>query len=192
MWNRLTRVEAPAEPLLTTAEAKAQLRVTHDEDDALIDGLISTATAFIEGPNGCGLAPLTQTWRLSLDGFPAGPITLPLSPVQAVEAITYTDEAGESRTLAAYAFDADVQPGKVWPAYQASWPAARLAPGSVKVTFTTGYGDASDVPADLKHAALMLVGHLYENREATAAVALSEVPMGVEAILSRYRALPVG
>lgn len=42
------------------------------------------------------------------------------------------------------------------------------------------------VDATLNAAVLMLVGHLYANREAAAAVAVVEVPMGVEWLIEGY------
>jgi len=47
--------------------------------------------------------------------------------------------------------------------------------------FTCGYGSAaSDVPADIRQAALLIVGHLYENREAVIDTnGYTMLPMGV-------------
>lgn len=49
--------------------------------------------------------------------------------------------------------------------------------------------DMDVVPADLKQAVLMLVGHFYENREATLiGISADEVPLGVWSILDQHRA----
>lgn len=192
MWTNLTRVAAPTSDLITLADAKAQLCLFHADDDALLTRLISAATMLVEGPTGCGIALLTQTWRASHNGFPCGPIRIGLSPVQAITSITYTDAAGDTQTLSPslYRFDADEKIAAIYPAPNSAWPTTAIQPGSMKVTFTAGFGDdPEDVPADLIHAVLMLVGHFYENREATSPGALREVPMGVGAILDRYRVL---
>ena len=48
-------------------------------------------------------------------------------------------------------------------------------------------GFEEGVPAELKHAVLMLAGHLYGNREATADIEVREVPFGVREIVESYR-----
>lgn len=185
-WTRLTRTIAASDDVVTLAQAKAQLRIYHDDDDALIARLISAAVASIEGPSGIGIAMMAQTWVMSLDGFPAGPIHLPLHPVSSVTSITYRDEALEEQTLdaASYSFDAMNRDATVWSLN--GWPVASCkVPGTVRVTVVAGF---DPVPDDLIHAVLMLVAHWYENREAATGQTLNEVPLGVQSILNRYRA----
>lgn len=55
------------------------------------------------------------------------------------------------------------------------------------VDFTVGYGAPDDVPAPILHAVLMVVGHLYANREVVSATPMHEVPFAVGALLSKYR-----
>jgi uncharacterized phiE125 gp8 family phage protein len=192
-FHRITRVTAPTDTIVTLEQAKAHLRVAHDDEDDLITLLIEAATAFIEGPHGLGIALMPQQWRLSLDGFPPC-IRIPLNPVQTIDGITYRDTTGATVTLppASYAVDLDGV-ATVERAIGASWPSTASLKGSAKVTFTAGF---ETVPADLKAAALLIVGHLHENREAVAGTTGTatplEVPMGVEAIFSRYRVLSFG
>lgn len=181
-WLRVTRVTQPTDTIVSLVEARDHLRVTHDQDDAYIETLIATATAFIEGPTGAGIAVLPAQWRLSMDGLPRC-FNIDLCPVQTVDAITVDGvEVDES----AYSVDPDSVPVRIVGEYA---PTAYVGNGKVKVTFTAGY---SDVPADLKHCALLIIGHLYENREAAVAggtsMEVTEVPFAVNAILSRYRA----
>lgn len=59
--------------------------------------------------------------------------------------------------------------------------------GLTTVRYRAGYADGQ-VPAPIRHAILLLVGHLYENRMAvTAATAMGAMPLGVDALLSPYR-----
>jgi uncharacterized phiE125 gp8 family phage protein len=181
-WHQLTRVTTSANTVVTLAEAKAQLRVTHTDDDEFIGRLIKVAQAQIDGPDGAGIAVVQQQWRLSLDAFPAV-IRVPLNPVRAVVSITYDDGTVKTLSPTAYTLDKDRSPAVIAPAYGTSWPTARDVPGAVKVTFEAGY-DAT--PEDLKQAALLLVSHYYENRDAAGDKA-AELPFGVSAILGRYR-----
>lgn len=53
----------------------------------------------------------------------------------------------------------------------------------------TPFADLDAVPADLKEAVLMLVGHLYENREATlVGITAEEIPFGVWDLITPHRA----
>ncbi|MCB0729345.1 MAG: head-tail connector protein, partial [Ignavibacteriae bacterium] len=92
-------------------------------------------------------------------------------------------------TLATESYLVDTRQAVVWLRYGYSWPGASLREAAgVVVRYTAGYGAAEAVPARLRHAILMLVGHLYENREATSqAGALTATPMGVERLLWPYR-----
>lgn len=187
-WTNLRAVTPPSDTVVSLAKAKAHLRIDDDADNAYINGLIAAATATIDGPNGIGLAMLTQTWRASFDGFQNGGLSLAMGPIQSIDSVTYTDASGVSQTLSEYALDYDLDQWPVVIRPTSSWPSAALKKGSVKVTFTAGFGDdPDDVPADLIHAILFLIGHWFENREAVSDRPLKEVPMAVESILSRHR-----
>lgn len=70
-----------------------------------------------------------------------------------------------------------------------SYPSLDTDRPALRVAYVAGYGtNAADVPAPIRHAILMLVGHWFANREAIAVgVAPSVVPLGVEALLAPYR-----
>ena len=58
----------PATEPVSLAEAKAHLRVTHNDDDAYITTLIKTARQGIEAQTGLGL--ISQGWSVFLDDWP--------------------------------------------------------------------------------------------------------------------------
>lgn len=192
-WTNLTRVVAPAPIFPDLDLVKLQTRIDYDDSDSLLSHFVEAATQYVDGPNGIGRALMTQTWRQSHDQFPRDGIVIELGPVQSIESITYIDAEGVQQTLdpAAYVYDLDAAPVTILPAPGTCFPHARHQPGSIKVTFVAGYGDAEDVPADLKQAILYLVAHYAENREAVVGTEYSitpfELPLGVEAILNRYR-----
>jgi uncharacterized phiE125 gp8 family phage protein len=187
----LVLTTAPGSEPLTTAEAKAHLRVDLSDDDTLIDGLIAAARAWAE--RFTRRAFVTQTWTLYADAFPgsnAAPIRLPKPPIQSVDSIIYVDSDGASQTwnAANYTLDSKSEPGRVLPAYNQVWPVTRSVPNAVAVQYIAGYGGASAVPQAIKQAILLLVGHWYAHRESVAhAQTVIEVPQGVEALLWAYR-----
>jgi len=186
MWDRLVRIAAPAETPVSLAEAKAHLRVDSSEDDTLIGGLLASATAYFDGPNGIGLALCTQTWEVRLDVFPCGPICIPIGPVASITSLKYFDPDGVEQTWAGSNYESDLTaPARVRPLAGGAWPAIRDKLAAVTLRFVVGQS-AADVPADLKAAVLLVIGHLYANREAVAPAAMSELPMAVQSIVNRH------
>lgn len=191
-WDRLTLVTGPAATPISLPEAKAHLRVDDNDSDVYINQCIDRAVAAVDGPNGIGRCLMSQSWLLALDRFPETEFTIPLGPVQSITSIKYLDPSGIEQTLSAgnYWPSLNKNPVTIHPGYGLAWPFYRLMPGSVKVEFIAGT-TVDKVPADIKAALLLLVGHYFFSREAVVvgdALRVNELPMGVEAILSRYRA----
>ena len=105
--------------------------------------------------------------------------------------ITYTPSvSGTTATLDAteYRVDRQATPGACRPLYGRTWPTHLMDQNSVTVTWWAGYSaDGTSVPATVKSAILMLVAHLWRNREMAAEAALTEVPMGTRALLDTVR-----
>lgn len=179
----LTRLTAP-DPLVTLEEAQLQLRVDNAEENERLEALVAAATEQAERYSRRAL--VTQTWRLTLDEWPAGPIVVPMPPLTSVESVKYLDTAGVLRTLAAdqYVVTTDHEPGLIDRAYGVSWPAVRAVRGTIRVEFTCGYGDPDDVPASLREAVLRIVEAQYDV-EATGR-GVEEMPAAARALLAPY------
>lgn len=173
-------------------EAKAHLRVTHSEEDSVIDGLITAARITVETITRRSL--ITQTWQLTLDDFPAGSvIKLPHAPVISLMSVGYVDENGNEQTLANSKFWLDsksapakliLRDGEVYPLTQSG------RPNCVTIEYQAGYGDqASDVPAPIRHAIKLMVAHLFENPEVVSAGQLTVIPMSLDYLLAPYRVI---
>jgi len=181
---------APAAEPVTTAECKSHLNLDESYYDTILDNLALAARQKVEAETGRQL--ITATYDLVLDKFPAGRriMHLPKGQVQSVSAITYTDTAGSSATFSASDYIVSIKrdPGSVTPAYDKTWPSARLERDAVQVRWICGYGGASDVPQSIKQAILLLVGHWFENREAVlVGPGATVLPMAVESLLAPYR-----
>jgi uncharacterized phiE125 gp8 family phage protein len=197
----LTTTPATA-PALAVADARAHLR-TASSDDAYLETLIAVATAWVEAWTGRALINRTYTYKL--DRFPCAswclpqgrpwgndqPIELPYPPLVSVTSVTYRDTESSTLTLSGstdYELDLGSSPGQIIPRYGKHWPLALDHPLSVTVVYVAGYG-ASDalVPPQIRHALMLLVGHLYENREASSPIAVNTVPYGIEHLLMPWR-----
>lgn len=174
----LTQLTAPTEEPVSLADAKAHLRVTHNDEDALITGLIATARQAAESRTGRAL--VTQQWRQTLDAWPTdGVIELDRPKLLSVESVSYLDSDGARQTLdsAAYQIVADTLIGLVQPAYGTAWPACRETPGSIRVDYTAGYGSAAAVPQPIKAWMLLALATWYAQREAlVTGAAAAELP----------------
>lgn len=197
----LYRVTAPATAVVSVADMKEHLREDGSGQDDLIEELIAAAVAHIDGGDGwLQRALIDQTWDLKLDRFPScGFIRIPLPPLIEVVHLKSIDADGVEQTFD----DANyrvVGAGGKWPAKiylvsGESWPTvASQWPEPIAVRFRAGYLDSSEspavaaVPADIKAAIKLTVGHLYANRESVVIGQTAvELPMAAEALLARYR-----
>lgn len=201
----LTLVSAPTVQPLTESEAWDHLRANlleagvEPSDKTHIQTLIAAATAYLDARDGIlGRALVTQTWDYTIDAFPCADfIRLPLPPVQSITSITYVDENGSTQTFASskYRLSADKhQRPRADLAYGEVWPTTRRQRDAVTIRLVCGYAsgnspeDASAVPASIKDAMKLLIGHWYEHREEIlVGVTPATLPMGVDALLAPFR-----
>jgi uncharacterized phiE125 gp8 family phage protein len=168
---------------------KAHLRVSHSDDDSLIESLQFASQDTIQRLTRRSL--MLQTITLKLDKFPSDAIELPRPPAVSVTSIQYVDEDGATQTWASANYDVDVSsyPARITPAYNSgtlqTFPDVRLdTPNSVTVVYTCGESSSGDLPDGLVLAHKMLVGHFYENREATGFNNIGELPLGINMLLA--------
>lgn len=185
----LSLITAPTQDPVSLAEARAQCKVEVSEDDVLIVGYLLAARQYVETYTRRAL--ITQTWDQAADDF-GTEIVLRKPPVQSVTSVKYLDESGIEQTLATDQYRLivrDTGESVVIPAYNVTWPAPRPVEMAVTVRFVAGYGSSpSAIPETIRQAILLLVAHWYKNREMSAAANLSEIPMGVDALLFPHRA----
>jgi len=187
-------ITPPEDEPVILADIKDHLRITGTDEDALLTAMIEAARDYCEKYQ--NRAYITQTWELALDWFPPEDrIRIPLPPLQSVSNVKYygTDDTEYTFPVADYQVDTHSQPGRLVLGYGKSWPSVSLRPANgVIITFIAGYGATEDeVPKRVKQAIKVLVGHLYEHREATDLKELKEVPFAVHALLGLDRIWPV-
>ncbi len=188
---KLKLITGPAAEPVTLTEAKSQCRVDGTTEDTFITALIVAAREAAEGV--LQRALINQTWELVLDAWPAGDrIELPRPPLSSVTSIKYTDIDAVEHTMSSsdYLVDTDSEPGKIVLKWSASWPSVTLREAAaIRVRFVAGYGSAAAaVPAKVKQAIQLLVGHYYENREGITSGAIpQQLPLGVMWLLWQDR-----
>ena len=184
MYSVTRTVEPTSEPV-TLTEAKAHCRIDTTADDTLVSSLITAARLWCESRLGQQIMP--ATYRCKIDAFTSHVVELPYPPLTAVSSITYVDSSGSTQTLssAMYTTDTDSKPGRVFSVYAETWPTTRDQLQAITITYTAGYASESVVPQPIKQAILLLVGHWYENREASV-VGVTSAPLvtAVESLLS--------
>ena len=171
---------------ITLAEVRQHLRLPENEaEDTLLMSLITTARFYCEHYTRRALTE--QTLEVYLDRFPgADPIELPCPPLLSVTEIGYRGSTGEETILplSDYLVDAGCEPGRILPAFGTNWPAFTPYPSSpVRIRFIAGY---EDLPVSIRLAMLLLIGHWYENREATG-TANCVIDFSVHSLLAPYR-----
>ncbi len=196
-YRSLTRQTPPAVEPVTLAEAKAHLRVDTSDDDTYIGTLITAAREWCEQYLDRTLVH-TQ-WVMRFDKFPDSgiePVELPRPPMvmsgtATAVTVTFTQEAGPTSTYstAEYRVDRNATPGAILPIYGSTWTPHRQDDNAISVTWWAGYGaSGSSVPAAIRHAILMLVGHWYEFRTSVLTGSISkEVEFGVKSLLDSQR-----
>lgn len=182
-WYPHAVTSAAASEPITLAEAKVQVGILDEPGyDSALNSFIASARAHVEAYCGTPIASRTVTVKCdSFDDFAKFPVV----PLVSVSSVSYIDAAGDTQTLATSVYEVRsdgltaslvLKYGQVWPSVQ---------PGSrITVTAIVGY---SAVPADVKHALLLLITHWFANREA-ADSAMAPIPMGVDALLANHRA----
>lgn len=198
-YRSLKVATQPAVEPVTLAEAKQHLRVDISDDDTYIGALITAARQWVE--EYVDRALVSQQLTMRLDSFPYE-FELPRPPMASsgtltATTITYTLDPGGSGTAtlttttlsaSTYRVDREDTPGRIRTVYGGTWPSHLSDPNAVAVTWWAGYGaEGSNVPAAIRHAMLMLIGHFYERRLAADSVPATEVPFGVKALLDSQK-----
>jgi uncharacterized phiE125 gp8 family phage protein len=177
----------PAAEPLSLLEAKAFLRIAHDDDDALIAALIAAARGQIEALTRRAL--LVQTWRIVLDCWPKdGRVNPRIGPLRAVSAARVFDSGNSAHALDVQRFVVDAARDAIAAPCWSLPPPGRDVAG-IELDIEVGFGAlATDVPEPLRQAIRLLLAHWYDNRGLAAiggSVAL--LPAGVAALVATHR-----
>ncbi|WP_170317538.1 head-tail connector protein [Paroceanicella profunda] len=163
---------------LSSETLAEHVRVGDAEQIAEAERLAFVAASEVEQL--AGLALLTQTIRLMLDGWPGGWLHLPIAPLPSDGTVAVT-VGGEP-----------VSPRAVVPGRRPALLLDALRPeGVVLIEYEAGYGTtAESVPADLRHAVADQAAALFDARGVSDAKTISLSPH-LSRIVARYKRLAV-
>lgn len=194
--------------VLSYTDIQNHLKLDGTADQSLVESLISAATKRVEQFIGRKL--VSQHWSIYFDCFPraqsndfwdgmqdghvaslAGPgqsMDLPFGPCQTVSWVRGYDQTDGTVAVDAsnYSVDTFGPFGRIKLKVGGQWPSATLRPvNGVHVRGVFGFGSASVIPHDIKHAIKITVANLYEKRGDNDSG--SAIPVGAQTLLETYR-----
>lgn len=164
-------VANPSTTPITYAEAKAHLRLDNDDEVSYITTLIDVVVSYAEGETESLLTARAVTVVHYDPPTSDQKYVLPLGPVNSLTSVADDNGAITDYDLYYVGNKFFVKPN-----------AGTELP--LTIVYNGGY---SAVPADLKHAMLIHLAHLYMNREANARNIGDQVQHSLTAIYNRYR-----
>jgi uncharacterized phiE125 gp8 family phage protein len=202
VWTTSLITAAASEPL-DLAEVASHLRLSADErtaQETLLSTLLASARDRCERFTGRALISrelelwLSHWWEEGI--FRDGRLRLPWPVVSEIDTVKYLDPSGVLQTFSAVTgWAAELPEGDHAPRAEIylrtgqCYPPALCQPGSIAITYTTGYGDApEDVPGQIKHGLLIWIAEAYARREeATQGTILATNPIGAERCWQDFR-----
>lgn len=195
---------------ITLAEAKQHLRVTSSADDAYITGLISMALDACENYVGYSIrkavvkyafsgftGPVVSVDTLNPFGMIEGNMLRLYTRVLSVDAIKYVDQNNAVQTATGW-IDAPVKFGQFGRSIYFESVPGNLTDDDVRmiVELTEGFelasasgvNESSKFPVSIKHAAFLMIGQYYDNRQAIIVGATqNKMDFNHEYLLDKYR-----
>lgn len=161
----ITRESAPARLPVSLADVKRQLRIDAEDTDAELAMLVRAAASVVDGRGALGRPMITQSWAQWV--YNPTEVRVEMVPFQSLTSVQYYDSNGVLQTDTLSNYEAVGAGDRVWvrPKDGFEWPEQEDRPDAIKITYVAGYGDApEDIPEDIRHALLLLVSHMFEER----------------------------
>jgi len=163
--HKTVLVNGPSGEPIEVSEAKTHLNLSGSSLDTYLGTLITTARRAIE--NYLHRVLMTQDWKVFYDCW-KHELLIPFGNLQTVTSVKYRDLNGVEQTLSAddyYWVVNTTDPGRIVRKYDATYPELQYGrPDAIEIEFTAGFGDAEDVPEEIKHAIKLLVTDYFEHK----------------------------
>lgn len=177
----------PALPIVKLCEAQAFLRIETGEEEALLAGLIRSASGLCEAF--INQVVIARTFELTIAATGEWE-RLAVTPVRSITDVSSVDLSGAATPLPSVSYAMDIDSSgdgwvRVTPGQLLS-PAATGGVSRVRVSGTAGMADGeNDVPEPIRQGVLRLVAHLFTDRDRDG----GEPPAAVTALWRPYRRL---
>lgn len=183
-------VIGPTEEPVTLNELKEQIGIAdHEADyDSLLTARITEAREWLEGHLSRKL--ISQTIEAVMDDFLIGPIECPTANVISVSSVKYYSPEGVDTTVLPSNYTTDNYGIRHWliPALNYDWPETNCAANNVRIRWVVGYGAKEDVPAVIKEALKMIVGHWHHYQGSIeSGITISRIPLAILDMVSHHR-----
>jgi uncharacterized phiE125 gp8 family phage protein len=186
MFDSVRRITGPAFEFATLTAVKRNLGIDEADTthDLFLADIIPAARVMIEARASTTLTP--TKWRGKFDTWPAYCFGVEIpNPPLLYDPVSYPIEIvfanGTVVDPADMTIDTDSFPGRVGLSVT-GYSVCGGARGTI--TWWAGRETLAEIEPAYVKAGLMLVGHLFENREATTTEGLRALPMGVETLLA--------
>lgn len=185
--DSITRIQRPAFPFVTIDEAKRQCGIDESDatNDSMLNALIPVAQNYIESRAAVTLTPTKWRGRFT-HWYNQTDIAIPIpNPPLLYHAtdfpVTIGLDGGHFVDPLYILEDTLSIPGTV---RVMQWPADAPYDARASISWWAGYQTLAEIPAEFRHAGLMLVANWFENREATSETTQLPVPYAVDALLA--------
>jgi uncharacterized phiE125 gp8 family phage protein len=179
-----------SEPV-TYEQAAEFLRLSSDDEVALVESLIAVAREYVEGVT--GRAMIRASYRATAESWEAfregDRYVIGRTPLVAVTGISYIGPEGGARQVLApadYVVITGTEPGSLY--FPNELPPLKARPDAVEIEFDAGPDDLAACSPLLRHCVKVLVAHLYELRMPVAVGNIVNVlPTHLQALIQNQR-----
>lgn len=180
-------VTEPTSEPVALATLKMHARVDSTDEDANLSLYAIAVRRSLERQ--LGISFLETEWDEYLDRFPCanGIIQLSKSPLISITSITYTNMAGQPKTLTEgvdFVVDSKSQPPRIAPKYGMIWPVdVEIKPAPIRIRYKAGF---TTVPKELIIALCLSFTDSFENRSSVVGSESYDVkiPTGLSQLLT--------
>ena len=178
---KIERTVAPTDLVVSLAEAKTYLGVSHSSHDELITDIIKAATEIAETYTYVTLPQ--ATFKMYLDDF--YDVSIPKSPIIAISQIQYYNSAGiQTLPEARYELDLIGKPARI---HWDNPPTVRdYEYNNVIITFTAGHTNVSSINAGIKQRIKTVINDMYDQRSSINATSVDFDLMKYSALFSPF------
>ena len=174
----------PALPIVSLSEAQAYLRIETGEDEALLAGLIRSASGLCEAF--LNQVVIARGFELTVAACGQWE-RLAITPVRSITDVSSLDSNGVATALPATSYQIDIDStGDGWVRFSQSQYVNGVGASRLHVTGTAGMAEGeNDVPEPLRQGVLRLVAHLFTERDGSG----GQPPAAGTALWRPYRRL---